>query len=353
MMTLRDLALDTLARDGDRQAKPSGEQRIPGLGLVQDELQQVEKMLREAARTEYPALRGLLHQAFAAGGKRLRPALTLLAGKFHPTEPHKLLALAASIETLHTATLIHDDVIDQSLVRRGHPTMNVMAGTKVTILAGDYLFARAAELAAVTKSSRIMDIFARGLMTLCAGEIRQNYRPTDASSLGSDGMEGPLKDYHRRIYGKTASLFEAATEAAAVLSGAPEGQIQALRQYGYNLGMAFQIVDDVLDFTGDNETLGKPAGSDLRQGLITLPVINFLVAHPAHPVVMQALTHRNTDGLVDEAIALIQASPAIPASLDHAREFTGAAQAQLSALPDNVYRQGLHDLAEFVVERDR
>jgi geranylgeranyl pyrophosphate synthase len=328
-------------------------QGIPGLELVQDELQQVEIMLRQVAKTEYPELHNLLKHAFTAGGKRLRPALTLLAAKFYPTEPHKLLALAASIETLHTATLIHDDVIDQSLVRRGHPTMNVMAGTKVTILAGDYLFARAAEFAAVTKSSRIMDIFARALMTLCAGEIRQNYRPPDLSSFGSNGFEAILNDYHRRIYGKTASLFEAATEAAAVLSGAPEDQVQALRQYGYNLGMAFQIVDDVLDFTGDERKLGKPAGSDLRQGLITLPVINYLAAHPAHPVVMAALTRQDRDGLVDEAIALIRRSPAILASLDHAREFTGAAQAQLRILPDNIYRQGLYDLAEFVVERKR
>jgi geranylgeranyl pyrophosphate synthase len=349
-----EVRLDKPKADGDGRTKvlPSW-QGIPGLELVQDELQQVEIMLREVAQTEYPELRSLLRRAFTAGGKRLRPALTLLAGKFHPTDPSKLLALAASIETLHTATLIHDDVIDQSLVRRGHPTMNVVAGTKVTILAGDYLFARAAEFAAVTKSSRIMDIFARGLMTLCAGEIRQNYRPPDPRSLGSDGLEAMLNDYHRRIYGKTASLFEAATESAAVLSGAPEDQIQALRQYGYNLGMAFQIVDDVLDFTGDEKTLGKPAGSDLRQGLVTLPVINYLAAHPAHPMVMGALTRRDADGLVDEAVTLIRTSPAIPASLDHAWEFAAAAQAELNALPDNIYRQGLYDLAEFVVKRDR
>lgn len=337
----------------DEDVKRHSEQGIPGLELVQDELQQVERMLREVARAEYPELRNLLQQAFAAGGKRLRPALALLAGKLHPTDPDKLLALAASIETLHTATLIHDDVIDQSLVRRGHPTMNVLAGTKVTILAGDYLFARSAEFAAVTKSTRIMDIFARALMTICAGEIRQNYRPTDVRSLGSNGLEGALHDYHRRIYGKTASLFEAAAEAAAVLSAAPEDQIRALRQYGCNLGMAFQIVDDVLDFTGDEKTLGKPAGSDLRQGLVTLPVIRYLAAHPAHPLVMQALMSPGTDGLVDNVVALIRGSPAIPASLDYAREFTATAQDALRALPDNVYRQGLYDLARFVVERDR
>ena len=318
---------------------------VPGFSLIQDEMEAVEKVLRQVAQHEFPELRNLLTRAFTSGGKRLRPALVLLASHFYPVARDKAVALAAGVETIHTATLVHDDVIDQSLVRRGHPTFNVMVGTKVTILAGDYLFGRAAELVAKTENTRIMDIFARGIMTLCAGEIRQNFG-------GHEGLP-TLEEYHQRIYGKTASLFEAAAEAAAVLSGAPEPEVQALRQYGYALGMAFQIVDDILDFTGDEHTLGKPAGADLRAGLITLPVMQYMRLYPQDGVVQHVVAGKRSNEMVAAAVAKVRASQAIPLSIAHARQFVEEAQEVLKILPESPYRTALHDLAIFVIERTR
>jgi geranylgeranyl pyrophosphate synthase len=254
----------------------------------------------------------------------------------------KVTSLAAAIETLHTATLVHDDVIDQSIVRRGNPTLNLVAGTAATILAGDYLFARAAELAASTENTRVVTIFARTLMTLSAGEIRQ--------TLGNPSQPN-LENYLRRIYGKTASLFEASAETGAVLSGAPEGEVAALRQYGYHLGMAFQIIDDVLDFTGDEKTLGKPAGADLRSGLVTLPVLHYLELEPGDQALRRVMAGERGNGLVDVAVQSIRNSAAIPASVDQACDFVEQARAALAALPASDYRRALADLADFVVER--
>ena len=183
----------------------------------------------------------------------------------------KVAALAAAVETLHTATLVHDDLIDNALLRRGNPTLNAMWTSAATVLTGDYLFARAAAFAAETESVRVISIFAQTLMTICSGELNQIF--------GSDGGQPTAtarEYYYQRIYSKTASLFAASAEAGALLGEAPQTEAQALRDYGHNLGMAFQIVDDVLDFAGSEGDLGKPIGSDLRQGIITLPTIHFL-----------------------------------------------------------------------------
>jgi geranylgeranyl pyrophosphate synthase len=317
--------------------------QVTGLALIRDELALVEDKLRVAARIDHPWLEDVLRFAFGNGGKRLRPAVAILASKFHPANLDKVTSLAAAIETLHTATLVHDDVIDQSIVRRGNPTLNLVAGTAATILSGDYLFARAAGLAASTENTRVVTIFARTLMTLCAGEIRQ--------TLGHLS-EPNLENYLRRIYGKTASLFEASAETGAVLSAAPEGEVEMLRQYGYHLGMAFQIIDDVLDFTGDEKTLGKPAGADLRSGLATLPVLRYLELEPGDQDIRQVLAGARGNGLVDLAIGRIRNSAAIPAAVAQARDFVERAKAALEPLPANIYRRALADLADFVVERE-
>ncbi len=331
-----------------RKVVPS--RQIPALALIRDELALVEDKLQAAAHIDHPWLVNVLRFALSSGGKRLRPAVAILASKFHPTDPasgsgqtlDKVTSLAAAIETLHTATLVHDDVIDQSIVRRGNPTLNIIAGTAATILSGDYLFARAAALAASTENTRVVAIFARTLMTLCAGEIRQ--------TLGNPS-EPSLEHYLQRIYGKTASLFEASGETGAILSGASERTVEALREYGYHLGMAFQIIDDVLDFTGDEKTLGKPAGADLRAGLATLPVLHYLELEPGDLAVRQVLAGERDDGLVERAVDNIRSSDAIPATIAQARDYVERAKSTLALLPANVYRQALADLADFVVER--
>ncbi len=187
--------------------------------------------------------------------------------KVHPSTS-RIVALAASVEMLHTSSLVHDDVIDGALLRRGAPTLNAQWSGGATVLAGNYMFGSAARFSAETQNMRVIGLFSDTLRTIVDGELQQlrdkfDYRQDKAN-------------YYQRIYAKTASLFCAATEGAAILSGLPEERIQDLRDYGYNLGMAFQIVDDILDFTGDENTLGKPAGSDLRQGTLTLPVFYYL-----------------------------------------------------------------------------
>jgi len=317
---------------------------IPILEIIHEELERVERKMREVSRTEYEQLRATLDYLLGSGGKRLRSALVLLSNKSYPTDPEKVTCLAAAVETLHMATLVHDDLIDNAFLRRGNPTLNTLWNSAATVLTGDYLFARAAAFAAETESVRVVSIFAQTLMTICSGELKQIF--------GGDAARPTREYYYQRIYSKTASLFAASAETGALLGEAPEPEVQALRDYGYNLGMAFQIVDDILDFAGNEGDLGKPIGSDLRQGIVTLPTICFLEAHPKDEMVTRILSGRGKgDDEVQAAVEAIKESGAIESSTAEAREFATRSRAALSNLPHNEYRQAMLDLADFVVER--
>lgn len=317
----------------------------PGqLDFIAEDLSAVEAKLQDVQQVDYPPLAAVLQGLLRAGGKRLRPAVAILATRFHRAPPARVHSLAASVEMLHTATLVHDDVIDNALLRRGRPTLNASWSQGATILAGDYLFARAAAFAADTQNVRVVSIFARTLMIICDGELREIF--------GSRSWEQIRRDYERRIEAKTASLFAAAAEAGAVLSGAPEEQAQALRRYGQELGMAFQMVDDVLDFAGEAERLGKPVGRDLRQGIITLPVILYSRRVGQHPLLEQiAAGNGAAEETVAELVEEIRASPAIAEALEVAREHSQRAVAALSPLPAHPARDALQEIAQFVVRR--
>jgi geranylgeranyl pyrophosphate synthase len=320
---------------------------IPILELIHEDLERVERKMREVSSIEYEQLRATLDYLLGSGGKRLRPALVLLASKFYPADAGKVASLAAAVETLHTATLVHDDLIDNAFLRRGNPTLNALWNSAATVLTGDYLFARAAGFAAETESVRVVSIFAQTLMTICNGELNQSF-----SADWGQPTATAREYYYQRIYSKTASLFAASAEAGAVLSGAPEPEVQTLRGYGYNLGMAFQIVDDILDFAGNEGDLGKPIGSDLRQGIVTLPVIHFLQAHPEDETVTRVLSSRNKrDDEVRSVVEMIKESGAIESSMAEAKRFAAKSHDALSILPHNDYRQAMLDLADFVVER--
>ena len=314
--------------------------------LVADEIKYVEEKMRSGIAARYQDLQAVVDYLVGAGGKRLRPALTLMAANFYPVDKDKSYALAASVELLHTATLVHDDLIDNSLFRRGMPTLNASWSPGATILTGDYLFARSAGLAAETDNVRIVTIFSQTLMTIVGGELQQLF----SDGHGSIPTE---EEYHQRIYAKTASLFAAGTESGGILCGAPEAEIKALRDYGYHLGMAFQIIDDILDFQGDEERLGKPAASDLRLGIATLPVMLFAEKSPNHPTIMKAVARQPVSdkdilAVVDE----IRASGCIEGAMVEARRGTRQAQAALQPLPNNPYRQAMHGLADYTVARD-
>ena len=314
------------------------------LALIADDLQRVDAKMQATGEVFAP-LAGAINLLLGSGGKRLRPALTLLASKLYDdADAEEVISLAAAVEMLHSATLVHDDVIDGSLLRRGSPTLNASWSQGATILAGDFVFARAAYFAAETGSIRVMQIFSQTLMTIVEGELRQLYAIRNWSQ--------PKDAYYQRIYGKTAALFAAATEAAAVLGYAAEDEISLLRDYGYNVGMAFQIMDDILDFVGDPGKVGKPVGGDLRQGTVTLPVFYYLQTHPEALQIMQSSGNGHTNGnLLGQLIAEIAQSPAIEATRQEAIQFVEAAKACLDMWPPSVYRQALLDLADYVVVR--
>jgi geranylgeranyl pyrophosphate synthase len=327
---------------------------IPLLEPLAADLEQVERKLREPAHPEYPQLTEALHSLLGSGGKRLRPALALLAGRLYSVDPDKLVSLAASVEMLHTATLVHDDLIDGALVRRGESTINARWNAGATVLTGDYLFARAAALAAATGDVRVMTIFADTLMTICSGELRQIFDRNALPRLGSDeAWEAALESYDRRIHAKTASLFAAATESAAVLGGASPEEVSALRDYGHFLGMGFQIIDDILDFQGDEEVLGKPVASDLREGIVTLPVLYYLREAPEDDRVSAIVRNGGQEEQVQEVVAAITQAGATAQAMDRARDFIRQSQAALEGLPSGQAWDILYTLADFTVSRQK
>jgi len=316
--------------------------------LVKDDLQRVETRLHDVplrSDSDLELVSEAIGHLLDAGGKRIRPALTLLAGRLYPCDSDKVISMAAAVEMLHTATLVHDDVVDGSLLRRGSPTLNAHWSPGATILTGDYLFARAADLAAQTDHVRVMQIFARTLMTIVSGELRQLF--------GDATRRQTREDYFKRVYAKTASMFELATEAAGVLIGATEGEIVALRQYGHDLGIAFQIMDDVLDFIGDESQVGKPVANDLRQGIVTLPVIDYLDAHPRDQRVDDLLRNGwHGDEAVLPIVADVRASGAVDRAVAEARAYVRAAQHWLLPFPDSEARHSMLAVADYVVARN-
>lgn len=340
-------------------AQGSGAQDVATLfAPIRPGLRQVESKLRAVDSAIFAPLAEAFVNLIGSGGKRLRPALALLSAEFNgPLQGapryQSVVALAAAVEMLHTATLVHDDVIDGALLRRGAPTLNARWSGVSTVLAGNYLFGTAARFSAETQDMRVIGLFSDTLRVIVDGELRQL---KDRYNFGQK-----KENYYQRIYAKTASLFCAATQGAAVLSRLPEERISDLNQFGYNFGMAFQIVDDILDFTGDDSTLGKPAGSDLLQGTLTLPFFHYLHQHPNASSIIAALESAQfeADGgdlavwsdTVASVVRDLRASGAVEAAREEARTFLRRAADNLAALPDNTYRHSLQGLCDFVVKR--
>lgn len=313
---------------------------------IEADLQRVEVQLRDAARAEFGPLALVIESIIESGGKRMRPAVTLLAGRMYPQNEDYLLKLAVSVELLHLATLIHDDLIDKASTRRGSATINSKWDSKSTVLAGDYVWAKAAKIAADVGNTKVLGIFADTVMVIVEGEIKQDYMGS-ASSTNRD-------EYYTRIYAKTASLFEGALRSAATLGNAPQKDVDALGMYGRKLGTAFQIIDDVLDFVGTQSDVGKPVGSDLRQGVITLPALLYYETHPGHPVIESvAVKNGHTPQQLEDVIREIGASPEMVAARQEAKALAREAVGFLDVLPKSKYRQALAQLADYVIERKK
>jgi len=312
--------------------------------LVEDRIKEVEIRMNAHTDKYHPELTGALEHLISSGGKRIRPIVTLLTGEMLEAEEQRLITLAAAIELLHTATLVHDDLIDGSLLRRGKPTINAEWSPAATVLAGDFIFARAAELASETDSVAVMRIFAQTLATIVNGETSQLF-----TRRGLIDREA----YFQRIYAKTASMFVLATRSAALISPVDEDVIDIASTFGYEIGMAFQIVDDVLDFTGEQVTVGKPVASDLRQGLITLPVIYYHQACPQDPDMDPVIQGAFLDeDLVTRLAESIRSSNSIKQSLEEAHQFVERGLSALHKLPNSPQRQSLESLAEYIIKRE-
>ena len=275
-------------------------------------------------------------------GKGIRPALTLLAGKCYDYDLPHLLPMAVSVELMHTATLVHDDAIDNASSRRGQATINNIWGDEIAILMGDYLFAKAGEFVADTETPRVIKLFSQTLGTISSGEINQ-FR-------GAFVINTDRSNYFHRIYGKTASLFSLSTQSGAILSAAPEPAVDIMKEYGDNLGIAFQIVDDILDFTSTENAMGKPVGSDLTQGTLTLPAIMLLERYPDDNPVKKVFESRDME-YVSKAIDMVLNSSIIDDCYQIATEYSQVSCKNFMNLPEKDCREALMGLCEYVVKR--
>jgi geranylgeranyl pyrophosphate synthase len=313
--------------------------------LVKPQLDQVEETLLDLPDIEPPDLRNAVETIVRSGGKRLRPTIILLIAAMFNKLERRAVDLASAIEMLHTATLVHDDLIDGSLMRRGTATLNAVWTPAATVLTGDYLFAIAAGLAARTNNVRVIRIFSETLGTIVAGELRQQFTNWTLRSTHDD--------YYARIYAKTASMFVLSTTAAGVIGGADEAQITALGEFGRNFGLAFQIMDDILDFTGEQASIGKPVGSDLRNGLITLPTICYQKAHARDDEIECALRGECSPDTYDRLVKRIRESDAIACAHKEAEMLILQAKQALVGFEPTPYYSALLSLADYILDRTR
>jgi len=310
---------------------------------VQEKILLVENRMRAQGEDCHPDLRAALEHLLVSGGKRVRPTLCLLVGEMLGGSPSQLVTLGAAVELLHTATLVHDDLIDGALLRRGAETLNARWSSAATVLTGDFLFARAAKLAAEIDHLPVMRLFAETLAVIVNGELTQLF-----SARGVINRE----NYFQRIYAKTASLFEMTTRASSMVSTENANLIEPMRKFGNELGMAFQIVDDLLDFTGEQSAVGKPLGSDLLQGLVTLPAIYYAETNPDHPDVRSLAAggwgdHERMERLVQA----IRSSDAVHLAMREAEQRIERAITHLAQFEPCEERAALENLARYVVDR--
>ncbi|MFT8242445.1 polyprenyl synthetase family protein [Roseomonas sp. BN140053] len=316
--------------------------------LVRDDLEACNRLI--VARMDSPValIPQLAAHLVAAGGKRLRPLLTLAAARLCGYRGDRHVGLAACVEFIHTATLLHDDVVDESALRRGQASANALFGNKASVLVGDFLFARAFQLMTQDGSLRVLEILSSASATIAEGEVLQLVTQNDTATT--------QEQYLQVIEGKTAALFAAATEVGAVVADRPAEDAAALATYGRALGMAFQLVDDALDYSASQAALGKTVGDDFREGKITLPV---LLAFEGGTEEERAYWRRvledrdQRDGDLEHALELMHRHGTLDATVARARDYGRAATDALGRFPDGPERRALADIVEFCIARAR
>lgn len=308
---------------------------------VSNDLERIESLIKKTRSGVRTPLHAMLKFSLS-GGKRLRPALVVLTGDLFRVQKQKLHVLAAAVEVLHSATLIHDDLVDNSSRRRGHKTLNAMWPQGATVLVGDYLLARSVSLIAELNNPDILGVLAGALYTMSAGEINYHY---------SKESKKNREIYFQSIEAKTAALFSAAARMVGMLAGRTRADIDALRKFGGEFGIAYQIIDDVLDYVGTARQVGKPVGSDLAGGIVTLPAICYLDRHPDDKMIDKVLSGKYSRKDLSAALLLVRKSGAIEDALEEARAHAQKSKAALTKLPVTRSRQTLFDLIDYVVER--
>lgn len=313
--------------------------------LVQSDLIATDQFICAELNSEIPLINQLIAYILNAGGKRIRPLLVLLTARAFNHQNQQHIDLAAAIELIHTATLLHDDVVDSSTLRRGRETANSIWGNEASVLVGDFLYSRAFQLIVKLNHSGILNIFSNATNLIAEGEVLQliNCHNPDTSEAA----------YFEVIERKTAKLFEIATQTGAALTSNSSPYLKAMQQYGLHIGIAYQLIDDALDYSASTEQIGKNMGNDLAEGKPTLPLIYAMNKGKSSEasLIREAIQQGNTNQL-STILEIIESTGAIEYTATTAKEHITEANAILKTIPESPYRHGLKELAEFVVERN-
>jgi octaprenyl-diphosphate synthase len=326
------------------QTEPNALDNLSSLCAI--DMARVNQLIVDRMQSNVPLIPELAGHLVAAGGKRLRPLLTLSSARLCGYEGDKHIGLAAAVEFIHTATLLHDDVVDESELRRGRDTANAVWGNQASVLVGDFLFSRSFRLMVESESLRVLDILANASAVIAEGEVAQLITANDTATTE--------EDYLFVIRSKTAALFAAACEVGALVANHSSAATEALEQYGANLGIAFQLVDDYLDYTATDESFGKGVGDDFREGKITLPIVLAMRrgTEDEHEFWKRTLERtEKQDGDLEKALEILNAREALSDTLIRARGYADTARAALTELPENEYRTALENVVDFCVER--
>ncbi|MBV8802495.1 MAG: polyprenyl synthetase family protein [Gammaproteobacteria bacterium] len=313
--------------------------------LAQSDLDATDKFIRTELTSDIPLINQLVEYILKCGGKRIRPLLVLLSTRAFCNQKQQHIDLAAAIELIHTATLLHDDVVDNSSLRRGHNTAHTIWGNEASVLVGDFLYSRAFQLIVRTQNLSVINIFSDATNLIAEGEVMQliNCHDPDTSE----------QCYFQVIERKTAKLFEVATQAGAALGTNKTDHIMAMKQYGLHLGIAYQLIDDALDYSASAEQMGKNMGNDLTEGKPTLPLIYALQkGRPSEVALIRKAIQTGSIKNLTDIIEIIESTGAIEYTANAAKQYAQKATDRLNIIPASPYSKALHELAEFTVERN-
>lgn len=316
------------------------------LAVIKEDLQRVEEEFRRRLKSRVPLITKIAEHLVKSGGKRLRPAFLILSAKLFGYDGDAHIPLAGAIEFIHTATLLHDDVIDNAEVRRGNPSANTLWGNEASVLVGDFLFSRSFSMMVEVGDMRVLEIVAQATTHLAEGETLELVKTADLDTTEEENLE--------LIIQKTASLISAATRIGAVLGGASPEQEEALAEYGLQVGIAFQLVDDCLDYAGQAEALGKGVGVDLREGKVTLPLIHTLknCTQEERQRIRDVVLAEDIDQReLGQVLDLVQKYGGITYTMGRAREYVERGKKALSLFPPSTEREALLSLADYVLKR--